>query len=147
MSLLSLVRLMKPWNPPNLVKLVAMMAWLQSISYLPPEAFVYTYLCCIRGCCRMDIYQMSLWNNVLYLWLKTRLDTQVIKVITDLSPLYRLAQNVFECVLLGLIEVHLCTSGNPFGFKSKHSSDLCIFTLNSIFQYYKITIVLYTLVS
>ena len=27
---------------------------------LPTEAFVYTYLCCIRACCRMDIYQRSL---------------------------------------------------------------------------------------
>ena len=44
---------------------------------------------------------------------------------------------IFECVLLGLIEVYLCTSDNQFGFKSKHSTDLCIYTLNSIIQYYK----------
>ena len=44
---------------------------------------------------------------------------------------------IFECVLLGLIEVYLCTSDNQFGFKSKHSTDLCIYTLKSIIQYYK----------
>ena len=44
---------------------------------------------------------------------------------------------LFECVLLGLIEVYLCTSDNQFGFKSKHSTDLCIYTLKSIIQYYK----------
>ena len=40
----------------------------------------------------------------------------------------------FECVLLGLIEAYLCTSDNQFGFKSKHSTDLCIYTLKSIIQ-------------
>ena len=62
----------------------------------------------------------------------------MIKVITYLLPLYRLAQNCLNtCVLLGLIEVYLCTSGNQFGFKSKHSTDLCIYTLTRIIQYYK----------
>ena len=53
----------------------------------------------------------------------------------------------FECVLLGLIEVYLCTSDNQFGFKSKHSTDLCIYTLKSIIQYYKDHNSRYTLVS
>ena len=44
---------------------------------------------------------------------------------------------LFECVLLALVEVYLCTSDNQFGFKSKHSSDLCIYTLKSIIQHYK----------
>ena len=44
---------------------------------------------------------------------------------------------IFECVLLRLIEFYLCTSDNQFGFKSKHSTDLCIYTLKSIIQYYK----------
>ena len=34
---------------------------------------------------------------------------------------------MFECVLLGLIEVYLCTSDNQFGFNSKHSTDLYIY--------------------
>ena len=44
----------------KLGKALAMMALLQSTSYLPTEAFVYTYLCCIRACCRMGIYRRSL---------------------------------------------------------------------------------------
>ena len=32
---------------------------------------------------------------------------------------------MFECVLIGLIEVYLGTSDNQFGFKIKHSTDLC----------------------
>ena len=50
----------------------------------------------------------------------------MIKVITDLSQ--SACSKRFRCVLLGLIEVYLCTSDNQFGFKSKHSSDLCVYT-------------------
>ena len=44
---------------------------------------------------------------------------------------------LFECALLGLVEIYLSTSDKQFGFKSKHSTDLCIYTLKSIIQYYK----------
>ena len=37
---------------------------------------------------------------------------------------------LFECVLLGLIEVYLCTSDNQFGFK--HSTDLYTKEYNSV---------------
>ena len=60
--------------------------------------------------------------------IKKRLDILVMKVITYLLSLYRLAHNCLNtCVLLGLIEVYLYTSDNQFGFKSKHSTDLCIY--------------------
>ena len=36
---------------------------------------------------------------------------------------------VFELVLLGKLKSCLCTSDYQFGFKSNHSTDLCIYTL------------------
>ena len=34
------------------------------------------------------------------------------------------------------MDVYLFTSDNQFGFKQKHSTDLCIYTVKSIIQYY-----------
>ena len=44
---------------------------------------------------------------------------------------------LFEFILLQLMDDHLTTSDNQFGFKSKHSTDLCIFTLKNVIDYYK----------
>ena len=37
---------------------------------------------------------------------------------------------------MNLIELHLLTQENQFGFKKKHSTDLCIFTVKSTIEYY-----------
>ena len=37
---------------------------------------------------------------------------------------------------MNLIESHLLTQENQFGFKKKHSTDLCIFTVKSTIKYY-----------
>ena len=44
---------------------------------------------------------------------------------------------LFESILLDIIDEYLITSDNQFGFKKKHSTDLCIFTLKSVIDYYK----------
>jgi hypothetical protein len=44
---------------------------------------------------------------------------------------------IFEHILLNLIDDCLRTCDNQFGFKAKHSTDLCIFTLKSVIEYYK----------
>ena len=43
---------------------------------------------------------------------------------------------VFELCLSRIMDVYLLTSDNQFGFKQKHSTDLCIYTVKSIIQYY-----------
>ena len=37
---------------------------------------------------------------------------------------------------MNLIELHLLTQENQFGFKKKHSTDLCIFTVKCTIKYY-----------
>ena len=37
-----------------------------------------------------------------------------------------------------LIETHLLTSDNQFGFKPQHRTDLCIFTVKSVIYYYNL---------
>ena len=39
---------------------------------------------------------------------------------------------------MNLIESHLLTKDNQFGFKKKHSTDLCIFTVKSVIKYYNL---------
>ena len=43
---------------------------------------------------------------------------------------------IFELCLSRIMDVYLFTSDNQFGFKQKHSADLCIYTVKSIIQYY-----------
>ena len=48
---------------------------------------------------------------------------------------------IFELCLSRIMDVYLFTSDNQFGFKQKHSTDLCIYTVKSIIQYYNYYIV------
>ena len=43
---------------------------------------------------------------------------------------------VLEIIILGRIECYLTTSANQFGFKKKHGTDLCIYTLKEIVNLY-----------
>ena len=42
------------------------------------------------------------------------------------------ASKIFEICILELLEMYLITHDHQFGFKSKHSTDMCIFTVKSI---------------
>ena len=44
---------------------------------------------------------------------------------------------VLEMALLVKFEKHLYSSDYQFGFKSKHSTDLCIYTLKDVIEFYK----------
>ena len=35
-----------------------------------------------------------------------------------------------------ILDEYLCTSENQFGFKKKHATDLCIYTVESVNKYY-----------
>ena len=47
------------------------------------------------------------------------------------------ASKIMESILMERLEAYLYTSDNQFGFKSKHSTELCIFALKEVIQYYK----------
>ena len=46
------------------------------------------------------------------------------------------ASKLFEICILGVLEAHLQTHDHQFGFKSRHSTCMCIFTVKSWFKYY-----------
>ena len=43
---------------------------------------------------------------------------------------------LFEICLLEILQLYLITHDHQFGFKTKHSADMCIFTVKSIIKYY-----------
>ena len=47
------------------------------------------------------------------------------------------ASKIMESLLMDRLEDYLYSSDNQFGFKSKHSTELCIFALKEVIQYYK----------
>ena len=52
-----------------------------------------------------------------------------IAIVTAMSKL-------FELCLSKLLDTFLVTSDNQFGFKRKHGTDLCIYTVKSVIKYY-----------
>ena len=46
------------------------------------------------------------------------------------------ASKIFEICILEVLEMYLITHDHQYGFKSKHSTDMCIFTVKSIVKYY-----------
>ena len=45
---------------------------------------------------------------------------------------------ILELYIMKLIETHLITSDNQFGFKRQHGTDLCIFIVKSVIKYYNL---------
>ena len=53
-----------------------------------------------------------------------------------------IVSKLFESVILYECEDFLYTCDNQFGFKFKHSTELCIYTLKESIDYYKHSVVL-----
>ena len=48
-----------------------------------------------------------------------------------------ITSKVFEHIILLRLEEYLWTTDNQFGFKSGHSTDLCIYALSELIEYFK----------
>ena len=53
------------------------------------------------------------------------------QILTEFSVFH-----IFHTIVMGL-EEYLWTNDNQFGFKSGHSTDLCIYTLTEFIEYFK----------
>ena len=51
--------------------------------------------------------------------------------------LVTVSSKIIELVILNHIESYIATNDNQFGFKRKHGTDLCIYSLKNVVQYYK----------
>ena len=50
--------------------------------------------------------------------------------------LVTIASNIFETILLDVMEPFIVTCDNQFGFKKKHSTEHCIYALKNVISYY-----------
>ena len=76
------------------------------------------------------------------------MDTTLIPIVKDKKGVLNSADNyrpiamtciiskVFEMLILTRYKDLLCTTPNQFGFKSKHGTEMCIFVLKEIFDFY-----------
>ena len=48
------------------------------------------------------------------------------------------ASKLFEICILEILNTYLITHDHQFGFKSKHSTDMCIFIVRSVIKYYTV---------
>ena len=53
------------------------------------------------------------------------------------TALSSITSKVFEHIILLLLREYLWTTDNQFGFKSGHSTDLCIYALSELLEYFK----------
>ena len=53
-----------------------------------------------------------------------------------LIALVTATSKLFEICLPEILEMYLITHDHQFGFKAKHSGDMCIFTVKSMIKYY-----------
>ena len=67
----------------------------------------------------------------------------VTKIIINQLQLSQRCHKLFELCLSKLLDTFLVTSDNQFGFKRKHATDSCIYTVKSVIKYYNYSAVLY----
>ena len=59
-----------------------------------------------------------------------------IKTIIDLLRVTSVVSMIIELILLDRLHEILVTVCNHFGFKNKHGTDMCVFSLKQVIEYY-----------
>ena len=76
-------------------------------------------------------------NSVIVPLIKNKCGDQTDKNNYRPIALSSIISKVFEHVIAERLEVYLWTNDNQFGFKSGHSTDLCIYALTELIEYFK----------
>ena len=108
----------------------------QNILFMLTLLLVYFYLCYSMLLFGLDIYQLILLKLPLFISLKSKQEIPVIKTTTERSPWSLSTSKLFEMCLLKILQMYRITHDHQFGFKTKHSAGMCIFTVKSIIKYY-----------
>ena len=76
-------------------------------------------------------------NSVIIPLIKNKCGDHTDKNNYRLIALSSIISKVFEHIIAERLEVYLWTNDNQFGFKSGHSTDLCIYALSEFIEYFK----------
>ena len=107
----------------------------EHLLYASPEIHTLLAICCnafiVHG-----FLPSSLTDSVIISIVKHKC-----KNISDIGnyrpiALSSVLSKVFELILLGKLNSYFCTTDYQFGFKSHHSTDLCIYTLKEVIDFY-----------
>ena len=79
----------------------------------------------------------SMINSIIVPFVKNRCGNLTDKNSYRPIALSSITSKVFVHIILLRLEEYLWTTDNQFGFKSGHSTDLCIYALSELIEYFK----------
>ena len=108
----------------------------ESLKYADP------LLCLLLSICYTCMFKhsympQSMINSIIVPLVKNRCGNLTDKNNYRLIALSSITSKVFEHIILLRLEEYLWTTDNQFGFKSGHSTDLCIYALSELIEYFK----------
>ena len=108
----------------------------ESLKYADP------LLCLLLSICYTCMFKhsympQSMINSIIVPLVKNRCGNLTDKTNYRPIALSSITSKVFEHIILLRLEEYLWTTDNQFGFKSGHSTDLCIYALSELIEYFK----------
>ena len=108
----------------------------ESLKYADP------LLCLLLSICYTCMFKhsympQSMINSIIIPLVKNRCGNLTDKNNYRPIALSSITSKVFEHIILLRLEEYLWTTDNQFGFKSGHSTDLCIYALSELIEYFK----------
>ena len=108
----------------------------ESLKYADP------LLCLLLSICYTCMFKhsympQSMINSIIVPLVKNRCGNLTDKNNYRPIALSSITSKVFEHIILLRLEEYLWTTDNQFGFKSGHSTDLCIYALSELIDYFK----------
>ena len=88
-------------------------------------------------CLNIATFHNERINSVIIPLIKNKCGDQIDKNNSRAIALSSIISKVFEHILAEQLEIYLWTNDNQFGFKSGHSTDLCIYALTESIEYFK----------
>ena len=83
------------------------------------------------------LYPMVLRSRQLFLSVRIKPETQTTKTTIDqFVTLVTAISEIFELCLSKRLNIYLTMPDNQFGFKAKHSTDMCIYAVKSVVECY-----------
>ena len=108
----------------------------ESLKYADP------LLCLLLSICYTCMFKhsympQSMSNSIIVPLVKNKCGNLTDKNNYRPIALSSITSKVFEHIILLRLEEYLWTTDNQFGFKSGHSTDLCIYALSELIEYFK----------
>ena len=114
------------------------------LDFLNGESLKYAdpLLCLLLSICYMCMFKhsympQSMINSIIVPLVKNKCGKLTDKNNYRPIALSSITSKVFENIILLRLEEYIWTTDNQFGFKSGHSTGLCIYALSELIEYFK----------